>query len=103
MHSVRDQTTFMRSLVQRVPGSTIQNGSNTELAFYVSYPNGGTLAQEILAPIMEAQLSLIQNNTGIRLSVLTIFAPPSPLPPTTSQNESAIEVQLLNFDVSQVR
>ena len=98
----RNATTFTLSHVQRVRNSPSQNGSDAELKFYVTYPNGEIVRQEVLSLIIEAQLELLENKTGLELTLRTIFVPATVQPPTTAQNASSIEVQLYDFNVSKV-
>ena len=98
----RNATTFTLSHVQRVRNSPSQNGSDAELKFYATYPIGEIVRQEVLLLIMEAQLELLENKTGLELTLRTPFVPATVQPPTTAQNASSIEVQLYDFNVSKV-
>ena len=98
----RGATTFTLLHVQRVRNSPSQNGIDAELKFYATYPNGVIVRQEVLSLIMEAQLELLENKTGLELTLRTTFVPATVPPPTTVQNGSSIEVQLYDFDVNEV-
>ena len=88
--------------MQRIRNSPSQNGIDAELKFYATYPNGEIVRQEVLSLIMKAHLELLENKTGLELTLRTPFVPATVPPLTTAQNASSIEVQLNDFNVSKV-
>ena len=100
----RNNASFTHSHVQRVPGSPTQNGSNFEIKFYVDYPGGCTMPQEIIIIIMNEKVDSIGGNAGLNLAFLTTVVPPiaMPSPPPININNS-ISVVLKNFTTDEVR
>lgn len=93
----------MHSHVQRVLGFPIQNGNNAEIQFYVQYPGGGTMSQDILILIMSERLDSIESNSGFQLELLTVIEPATGAPPTMVKLENVVSVVLNNFQADQVR
>lgn len=93
----------MHSHVQRVLGSPIQNGNNAEIQFYVQYPGGGTMSQDILILIITEKLDSIQTNSGFELKLLTVTELATPATPTMDNLKNAVSVVLNNFQSDQVR
>ena len=88
--------------MQLVTGSPRQNGTNAELEFYVDYPGGGTMYQEILLLIVNAQLDIIQQKTGFTTTIVTTVEPETARPPTQDNIANAIDVVLSDFQADQV-
>ena len=101
--SFRNNALFTHSHVHRVPGSPTQNGDDSEIKFYVDYPGGGTMPQEILVIIMNEKVDSIGGNAGLNLAFLTTVVPPTaiPSPPPININNS-ISVVLKNFTTDKV-
>ena len=97
----RSPTTFKPSDIQRLVNSPSQNGSDSLLAVYASYPDGKIVPKEILTLVLLSQLSSIEGFTGLQLSIE--YTPTPPPEPTATQNRSAVGVSLTNYDMSQVR
>ncbi|XP_028408014.1 uncharacterized protein LOC114530617 [Dendronephthya gigantea] len=96
------QSSFTSSHVKLVnPGNPEQNGANAKIEFFVEYPGGGTVSQAILLLIMNEQLSSIQQNTGLQLTVLTTVEIVTEKPPTVDNTQNAIKVVLKDFQADQ--
>lgn len=88
--------------VQRVPGSPTQNDTNAHIEFYVDYPGGGTMPQEILILIMSQQLNSIGSDAQLDLVLVTVIVPETPPPPTEDNTGNAVTVVLKDFEADQV-
>ena len=100
--SFRNDASFTFAHIQRVPGSPTQNGTNVSIEFYVEYPGGGTMSQEILILIVSQQLDSIGSNVQLDLGLVTIIVPETPPPPTEDNTGNAVTVVLKDFDADQV-
>ena len=100
--SFRNDASFTFAHIQRVPGSPTQNGTNASIEFYVEYPGGGTMSQEILILIMSQQLDSIGSNVQLDLGLVTIIVLETPPPPTEDNTGNAVTVVLKDFDADQV-
>lgn len=89
--------------MQLVTGNPTQDNANAKIQFYVYYPGGGTMSQEILLLIINAQLASIQQGTGFTITIETTVEQVTAPPPTDENRENAIDVVLLNFQADQVR
>ena len=88
--------------MQRVTNSPTQNAGNAEIQFYVEYPGGGTMSQEILLLIITEQLMSIATNTALTLTILTTILVETAAPPTVDNQQNAVDVILVNFQADQV-
>lgn len=102
VYSFRNNAAFTSSLVQRVPGSPNQNGGDAEIEFYVKYPDGSTMSQQLLLLIINEKLTSITTNTGFALTVVTTIQVVTPPPPTSDNTANAISVVLNEFQADQV-
>ena len=98
----RNDASFTFAHIQRVPVSPTQNGTNASIEFYVEYPGGGTMSQEILILIMSQQLDSIGSNVQLDLGLVTIIVLETPPPPTEDNTGNAVTVVLKDFDADQV-
>ena len=97
-----NDASFTTSHVQLVPGYPSQDGNDVDIQFYVEYPGGGTMSQAILLLIINEQLSSIQTNTGLQLTIETTIEVPTQPPPTQDNKDNAVTVVLTDFPVDQV-
>ena len=88
--------------MQLAPGSPTQDNANAAVQFYVDYPGGGTMSQEILLLIINAQLDSIQEKAGFATTIVTTVEQVTVPPPTVENRDNTIDVVLLNFDADQV-
>ena len=99
--SLRNDASFTQTHVQRVRSSPTQDGDNSTIEFYVTYPDGSTMSEEVLILIMSAKIASIGTNTKMDLELVTPEIP-TPRPPTVSENENAVSVVLVNFQANEV-
>ena len=93
----------MHSHVQRLPGFPEQNDTDSRIKFYVDYPGGGTMRQDILQLIINVQLQSVETDAGFNLTLVPIIEVPEVVPPLTDDNiNNSISVVLKNFQADQV-
>ncbi|XP_028416182.1 uncharacterized protein LOC114539806 [Dendronephthya gigantea] len=87
--------------VQRAPGYPTQNGTSAEIKFYVNYPGGGVMSEEILRIIVGDKLDFIKTNSKLDITLIKkpIIEEGTLTPPTRENEDNAVSVVLKNFTV----
>ena len=96
----RNDASFTLAHVQRVEGSPSQDGDNTAIEFYVTYPDGTTMSEEVLILIMNEKLASIGTCAKMNLTLVTPEIPTRL--PIDLEIENAVSVVLANFQADQV-
>ena len=91
-----NDVSFTQTHVQRVQGSPTQDGDDSEIEFYVTYPGAGTMSADVLILIMTAKIASIGTCAKMNL-VLVIPEIATPPPANESEIENAVCVLLANF------
>jgi hypothetical protein len=70
---------------------------------FVDYPSGrGPIQQNLLAAILTIRLENIENETNMRLEIITSILAPSPTAPDSNKTGESVTMVARNINASQV-
>ena len=79
----------------------MQNGDNVTYALFVDYPSGsGSVQQNLLAGILAAQRESIENETCLKMEIVTSTLAPSPPVANTSQLVTMVARWVIAIEVT---
>ena len=98
-----DLTSFSPSNVTRIQSSPVQDGYHVIYTLFVDYPSGrGPIQQNLLAAILTIRLENIENETNMRLEIITSILAPSPPAADSNKTDESVTMVARNINASQV-
>ena len=85
---------FQASHVTRIQSSPVQSGDNVIYTLFVDYPSGsGPVHQNLLAGILAFQRESIENETRLKMEIITSTL--APTPPVADQEKTSQSVTII--------